>query len=258
MEKRQIQEKSQLQQSKSRKKVSPARTLKFLIDNKTVFFVAFIIAVLHFVIAFFTAGSILDFVKNNLPLSEYTQETNVWYDYILWGLVTVFQFISKLLVWMISFYIAFFTAYVLISPFYSFFSALSEKKFFGKTRDVPFSFKQLLKDILEALILTLFMAILSVVIFFINFIPVVGQLLAFVLYSYSNTLIFIDYAASRRGWSFNKKIFFLKRHPWFSFKSGVIPAVLGLIPLVGIFFMAILSPFFVVYNTLNFAAKEKN
>ncbi len=257
MEKKQIQEKSQLQRLKS-DKVSPGRTLKFLIENKTILFMAFIIAVLHFVIAFFSANSILAFIQKNIPLSEYTHEITVWYDYILSFFIIIFQFISKLLVWMISFYVAFFTAYIIISPFYSFFSALSEKKFFGKTKDVPFSLRQLLKDVTEALILTLFMAILSIVIFFINFIPVAGQIIAFLLYAYSNTLIFIDYAASRRGWPLMKKIGFLKKYPGFSFRAGVIPAIFGLIPLIGIFFMAIFSPFFVVYLTLNFAAKEKS
>jgi CysZ protein len=69
--------------------------------------------------------------------------------------------------------------------------------------------------------------------------------------------MFIDYPASRRRWSLGRKIGWLRKNGISAFWLGIVPAVVSLVPLVNIIFMALIFPLFTVHATLNFRALEQ-
>jgi CysZ protein len=119
-----------------------------------------------------------------------------------------------------------------------------------------FSFHGLLIDLVEGCKIGLFGFGITIAALFINFIPVLGQLLVFLLYSFYSCLMFIDYPSSRRRWTLGKKLLWLRKNPIISFRLGFLPALISLIPILNIFFMALFFPILTVHATLNFSTIE--
>jgi CysZ protein len=68
--------------------------------------------------------------------------------------------------------------------------------------------------------------------------------------------MFVDYPASRRGWSLGRKLHWLRTHSSPAFRLGVLPALISMIPLLNIFAIALIFPLLTVHSTLNFSAIE--
>ncbi len=159
----------------------------------------------------------------------------------------------------ISFYFAFLFSYCLTTPGYCFLSSSVEKIHSGKSDEEDgFSFHGFAVDLKEGLKIGLLGIGVTIVALLLNFLPAIGQLAVFILYSYYSCLMFIDYPASRRRWTLGKKIFWLKKYPLISLRLGFLPALISLIPLVNVFFMALIFPVLTVHSTLNFSNLESH
>ncbi len=158
-----------------------------------------------------------------------------------------------------AFYLAFLLAYILTTPCYIFLSASAEKKHEGADfeADAALNLKGILIDLLEGLKIGLFGVVVTLIAIIANFVPVLGQVVVFLLYAFYSTLMFVDYPASRRRWSLGRKISWVARNRNASFRIGILPALASMIPLLNIFFMAILFPLMTIHTTLNFLAVEK-
>ena len=167
----------------------------------------------------------------------------------------LYHIVSRIL----AFYLAFLLAYTLTTPGYAFLSISAEKISAGEDfdPDAKFSLTGVLIDIFEGLKIAFFGILVTIAALFVNFIPVIGQVAVFLLYTYYSALMFIDYPASRRRWSLRKKIQWLSRHSSPSFRIGILPALISLIPLVNIFAIAMLFPVLTVHATVNFSAIER-
>lgn len=155
----------------------------------------------------------------------------------------------------LAFYLAFLLAYTLSAPGYVFLSTSTEKKQAGEAyEDDTMTVKGVIGDIFEGLKIGIFGVLVTALALMANFIPLVGQAVVLLLYTFYSALMFVDYPASRRHWSLGRKISWLYRHRASAFRLGIFPAVLSVIPLVNIFFMALLFPLFTVHATMNFAA----
>jgi len=80
------------------------------------------------------------------------------------------------------------------------------------------------------------------------------MILIYILYS---ALMFIDYPASRQHWSLGEKLGWIRRRWTRALRLGWLPALVSMIPLVNIFFMALLFPLFTVHATINFVADRR-
>ncbi len=171
-----------------------------------------------------------------------------------WLLKLLFLVISRV----IAFYLAFLLAFSLTSPGYVFLSTATEKTFLGEKfiADAPFSWSGMLTDLVEGIKIAGLGIVVTVAALLINLVPVLGQVLVFLLYTFYSALMFIDYPASRRRWSLGRKIGWLRKNWWPALRLGFLPTVVSLIPLINIFFMALLFPLLTVHTTLNFAALE--
>ena len=157
-----------------------------------------------------------------------------------------------------AFYLAFLTAYCLTTPGYVFLSGTAEHIYFGRkgaqqNRLSPIS---LLVDLWEGIKIGIVGLLVTVVALAVNFIPVVGQALVFLIYVFYSALMFIDYPASNKRWSLGQKINWVKKHYRRAFRLGIFPALISLIPLINVLFMAVLFPLFTVHTTLNFIAVQ--
>lgn len=166
----------------------------------------------------------------------------------------LYLFISRV----VSFYLAFLVAYTITSPGYVFLSTSAEKLQAGKkfVEDESFTVRGIILDLFEGLKIAAFGLIVTIAALAANFIPLIGQIVAFLLITYYSALMFLDYPASRRRWSLGRKIGWLKTYKGHSFRLGLLPALVSMVPIVNIFLIAFLFPFLTVHATLNFTSLE--
>ena len=166
----------------------------------------------------------------------------------------LYHIVAKIL----SFYLAFLVAYTLTTPGYAFLSSSAERIHAGKDfdPDAAFTLSGILIDIFEGMKIALFGVLITIIALFVNFIPAIGQIAVFLLYTYYSALMFIDYPASRRRWGLRRKIGWLYTHSSPSFRIGVLPALISMIPIINIFAIALLFPVLTVHATLNYSAIE--
>lgn len=167
----------------------------------------------------------------------------------------LFLIISRI----VAFYLAFLIAYTLSSPGYVFLSTTAEKIHAGDDfePDSALNIKGIVIDLFEGIKIAGFGILVTIAALAANFIPGVGQVVVFFLYTYYSTLMFIDYPTSRRRWSLGQKLTWLRNHSTPSFRLGVFPALVSIVPLLNIFLMAMIFPLMTVHSTLNFAAIEE-
>ena len=167
-----------------------------------------------------------------------------------WLLKLLFLLLSRV----IAFYLAFLVAYSLTSPGYSLLSVSTEKRFLGEafTEDEGFSWSIIMRDLVEGCKIGLFGLLVTVAALLLNVVPLVGAVLVILLYVFYSALMFIDYPASRQHWSLGQKLGWIRRQWLKALRLGWLPALVSMIPVVNIFFMALLFPLFTVHATLNF------
>lgn len=180
-----------------------------------------------------------------------------WIKYIGWeSMRWAFLIISRI----VAFYLAFLLAYSLSAPGYVFLSTAAEKKHAGEDfeADAALNIKGLLIDLLEGVKIGLFGIVVTVLALMANFIPGIGPVVVVLLYTYYSALMFVDYPSSRRRWTLGQKISWLKSHNKQALRLGIFPALVSLVPVVNIFFIAMLFPLMTVHSTLNFVAIEQS
>jgi len=192
------------------------------------------------------------------PFFQHPPTYNGWLGWFLaksWVMVKyLFLAISRIT----AFYLAFLLAYCCTSPGYVFLASATEKIYRGNrlSADEGFSVGTILVDLMEGIKIGMVGLLVTVVALVVNFIPVAGQGLVFLLYAFYSALMFIDYPASNHHWSLGRKIAWIKRHKDRAIRLGLLPALISLIPIVNIMLMALFFPLFTVHTTLNFLVVE--
>ncbi len=234
--------------------------LGFIFRNAKILFISLILIVLTGLLTWM--GYLVTIhLTNGLTGHVFQQEPVVkgisgWFLIKGWWLLKIlFLVVSRF----IAFYLAFLLAFTITSPGYVFLSTATEKTYLKEQfqEDAAFSWSGVIVDLIEGGKIAIVGMVVTVIALLVNLIPIIGQVLVFVLYSYYSSLMFIDYPASRRRWSLGQKISWLKKNWWPALRLGLLPALVSLIPLVNIFFMALLFPLLTVHTTLNFITFEK-
>ena len=106
--------------------------------------------------------------------------------------------------------------------------------------DFPFSFKQLLKDILRGIRIALrnmlWQTVYAVSIFILAFIPVIGwitPLIALMVECYYFGFSMLDYSCERHKLSTSQSIAFIGKHKGLAIGNGMVFYMMHLIPLLG-------------------------
>ena len=236
-------------------------SLAFLLRSKRLMAWSLILILITFVFTWAGYAITLDFV-DGLTGSFFLAEPEAkgiwgWTKYLGWEVVHwCFLIISRI----VAFYLAFLLAYSLSAPGYVFLSTAAEKKHEGQEfeADAALNVKGLLIDLWEGLKIGMFGVVVTIAALMANFIPGVGQVVVFLLYSFYSALMFVDYPSSRRRWSLKRKISWLGNHKKQAFRLGIFPAFLSMIPVLNIFIIALIFPLMTVHCTLNFVAIEKH
>ncbi len=236
-----------------------SHSLSLIFRRKRLFgwsFLLFLITITLTWLGYLVTVDFIDQLTGNFTATAPATESILgWIKYSGWLVSSwLFLIVSKI----VAFYLAFLMAYSLSTPGYVFLSTAAEKMYAGEHFDAEanFSISGFLSDLFEGIKIGLFGIVVTIVALFINFIPGIGQAIVFLLYTYYSALLFVDYPASRRRWSLGKKLRWLRTHSSPSFRLGVLPALVSMIPLVNIFAIALLFPLLTVHATLNFSAIE--
>lgn len=236
-----------------------SRSLSFMLRRKRLFFWSFLLFLITVALTwtgYLITVDLMDRLTGNFLVQAPARDTILgWIKYSGWLVGSwMFLVVSRV----VAFYFAFLFAYSLTTPGYAFLSTAAEKLHVGEhfNGESNFSITLFFADIFEGIKIGLFGVLVTIVALFVNFIPGIGQAIVFLLYTYYSALMFVDYPASRRHWSLGRKISWLRRHSSPSFRLGVLPAFISMIPLVNIFAIALLFPLLTVHATLNFSAIE--
>ena len=124
------------------------------------------------------------------------------------------------------------------SPLFAYLIEKTESIIEGK--DFPFSFKQLLKDIIRGIRLALrnmlWQTVYSISILILSFIPLIGwvtPLLALLIECYYLGFSMLDYSCERNKLSTAQSILFIGRHKGLAIGNGIVFYIMHLLPLVG-------------------------
>ncbi len=185
------------------------------------------------------------------------EAAHFWSWPLVWGwtgLRWLFIIVSRV----IAFYLAFLVAYCLTTPGYVFLSLLAGNRYTGQAREgeASMSLVGICVDLIEGVKIGMVGILVTIVALLLNFLPVIGQATAFLLYVFYSTLMFIDFPSSRYRWKLGQKIDWIKKHRNQAFRLGLLPAAVSMIPIINVFFMALLFPLFTVHTTLNYLSIE--
>lgn len=184
--------------------------------------------------------------------------THFWHWPLVWGwtaLKGIFFVLSRL----VAFYLAFLLAYCLTTPGYAFLSTWAGNQYTEKAGDgeATLTLVGILVDLWEGVKIGVVGLLVTVVALLANCIPVLGQAAVFILYVFYSALLFIDFPSSRYRWRLGQKLHWIRQHPQQSFRLGLLPAGISMIPFLNIFLMALFFPLFTIHTTLNFLAIER-
>jgi CysZ protein len=216
-------------------------------------------AILFFVGMYFfahTANIFLDWLKGLL------QGTLIKISSGLLGfIVTMGSFL--LWVMMMLFYFSLFKYFFLVvgSPIFAYLSEKTEAIIEGK--EYPFSFPQLLRDILRGLGIAfrngLWQTVYALAIIIVSLIPIVGwftPILAIIIECYYYGFSMLDYSMERKKKTASESIFFIGNHKGLAIGNGMVFYMMHLVPFVGWVFA---PAYAVIAATLSmYPLKEKN
>lgn len=162
---------------------------------------------------------------------------------------------------LVFFYFSFFKFFFLIvgSPVFAYLSEKTESIIEG--RDFPFSFSQLMKDIVRGIKLALrnllWQTVYTVSILLLSFIPIIGwvsPLISLFVECYYYGFSMVDYSCERRKLSPAESIRFISEHKGLAIGNGLLFYLMHAIPFVG----WVLAPSYaVIAATLSFREMEK-
>ncbi len=217
------------------------QTHRFIIKHrlwKWLFIPGLIYAVLFFVgIILFLKSSnyAIDFILIKTGATEWIQKMQS--SWLSW-LVIFGQIILYLVLLMFYFSLFKYLFLIIGSPLFSYLSEKTEAIMEGK--DFPFSFSQLLKDIVRGIKIALrnmlWQTVYAVSIFILAFIPVVGwitPLIALMVECYYLGFSMLDYSSERHKLSTSQSIAFIGRHRGLAIGNGMVFYLMHLIPVLG-------------------------
>ena len=217
------------------------QTHRFIIKHrlwKWIFIPGLIYALLFCVgIYFFWKSSnyAIDFMLLKTGVKDWIQKMqNGWLSWFI-----IFAQLMLHMVLMLFYFSLFkYLFHIIGSPLFAFLSEKTEAIMEGK--DFPFSFTQLIKDIIRGIRIALrnmlWQTVYAVSIFILAFIPVIGwitPLIALMVECYYLGFSMLDYSCERHKLSTSQSIAFIGKHKGLAIGNGMIFFLMHLIPFLG-------------------------
>lgn len=236
-----------------------SRSLHLLFTQKRLLGISILLFLATILLTWFSYQFSINFIDGltSQVFADSSPSTTIW-GWLKVKVVLGVKWLYLILSRIAAFYLAFLVAYTFTSPGYVLLSTSAEKLHAGENFEMEesLSLRNILYDLFEGIKIGMLGLIVTPVVLVVNFIPIIGQLAGFLLFTYYSAIMFVDYPSSRRRWSLSQKINWVRSYPKVSLRLGLVPAIVSMIPVVNIFFMAILFPLLTVHTTLNFTAIE--
>ena len=185
------------------------------------------------------------FTKSANNFIEWIQDTThltAWLQRVDSGFLSFLSTFTALVLWLILVisYFSLFKYFLLIvgSPVFAYLSEKTEAILEG--RDFPFSFSQLLKDILRGIAIALrntaWQTVYTISILLLCLIPFIGwatPILAILVECYYYGFSMLDYSCERRKMNAQESIFFIGNHKGLAIGNGIVFYLMHLVPFVG-------------------------
>ena len=208
------------------------RLWKWILIPGFIYALLFCLGIYLFVVS---SNSAIEFMLQKSGVAEWMEKMqNSWLSFLL-----IFgQLILNLI--LLLFYFSLFKYLFLIigSPLFAYLSEKTEAIIEGK--EYPFSFKQLMKDIVRGIRLALrnmlWQTVYTVSILILSFIPVIGwvtPLLALLVECYYLGFSMLDYSCERNKLSTSQSIAFIGRHKGLAIGNGLVFYLMHFIPILG-------------------------
>lgn len=192
----------------------------------------------------FVAGIYFFWISSNTAVDFILHQSGIkaWLESMQQGWLNFFVIVGHIIIFMVLlfFYFSLFKFLFLIigSPVFAYLSEKTESIL--ENKDYPFSFVQLLKDIVRAIRIALrnilWQTVYLLSIFILAFIPVVGwmaPLIAILVECYYFGFSMLDYSSERNRLSATESISFIGRHKGLAIGNGLVFFVMHFIPFVG-------------------------
>ena len=239
--------------------ISFKETAKYMAGNSRLIVSLLGTALVMVFVSIFLYHMIFSFVSG-LTAPFYTAPPLIeeFYHYFYYAGWAIFKFFFSASVTIFIFYATYIISYLISSPIYSFISYASENTFLGKPEEESdFDASYIGEDLLQAAKTSLLAVAVTVYLFFVNFVPVIGQIFVFVLYPVLNTILVIDFYAYRKEWTLASRILWIKENPLLSLIVGGSITFISMIPLLNNILAALVIPFALVYSSINMAVIQK-
>lgn len=153
---------------------------------------------------------------------------------------------------------AFFGGYIIVaamSPIFSWLSEKTEKALTGE--NYPFSFRQLIKDVVRGLLIVIrnvsLELIIGLLLFILSFIPLVGlitPIIMFMVTSYFYGFSFLDYAIERKRMNVSDSVKYMRSNKGVVMGNGFLFALSLLVPFCGVLLSGFIAIVSVVAGTI--------
>ncbi|MGB5005584.1 MAG: EI24 domain-containing protein [Ferruginibacter sp.] len=208
------------------------RLWKWILIPGFIYAVLFCLGIYLFVVS---SNSAIEFMLQKSGVAEWMEKMqNSWLSFLL-----IFGQIILNLVLLLFYFSLFKYLFLIIgSPLFAYLSEKTASIMEGK--DYPFSFKQLMKDIMRGIRLALrnmlWQTVYTVSILILSFIPLIGwvtPLLALLVECYYLGFSMLDYSCERNKLSTSQSITFIGRHKGLAIGNGMVFYLMHFIPVLG-------------------------
>jgi CysZ protein len=208
------------------------RLWKWILIPGLIYAVLFCLGIYLFWIS---SSSAIEFMLSKTGVKEWMEKMqSSWLSFLL-----IFSQIVLNLVLMLFYFSLFKYLFLIIgSPLFAYLSEKTESIMEGK--DFPFSFSQLMKDIVRGIRLALrnmlWQTVYTVSILILSFVPLVGwvtPLLALLIECYYLGFSMLDYSCERNKLSTSQSILFIGRHKGLAIGNGIIFYMMHMLPVLG-------------------------
>ena len=163
--------------------------------------------------------------------------------------------VFKILFFLIFAYFGGYIIIILMSPVFSYLSERTEKIKTGN--DYPFQFKQFVRDIIRGIFIAVrnlcIELLLTVLMFILSFIPIIGWAAAIFLFfisAYFYGFSFMDYAIERKKLNITQSVQFMRENKGIVIANGFVFSLCLIVPFCGVSFSSFAAIISVVAGTL--------
>jgi CysZ protein len=178
------------------------------------------------------------------------------------GLVAVLVYVTFLFIFM---YFGGYLIIIILSPVFSFISEKTEHVLTDHAYDYPFSFKQLMIDILRGLGIAIrnvtFETLIMIAVFIggiiLSFLSWAGVIFMFFVSSFFYGFSYMDYSNERYKRNIKESVKFMRKYKWVAIVNGSLFAVVLFIPYIGVALSAFISVISVIAATVSMVEIRK-